>query len=849
VASSFKTFFDVIGRDLATPVFAKVGAGLRALQGQSAAAQKTAMGAGAATAKAHNMMAKSFSTMAVGGGFLSVGRGLIDALGRTTEIAGEFGLGLAAVGAVTRATADEMRQLEDAAIQAGIKTQFSPVEAIQGLQDLATAGQVSADAITSLDHVLNLAAGSLGQMTVSESAQAVVGSLNAYGMGAEKARVVTDKLLRITQLTNFQARDFAVGLSKAAAAGATFDQKMDDVLITMGLIRNRNIDASVAATAYRASLRRLGAHQGAQQALQKKGIEVFEGEERQMRSAVDIMLDLAEKTKTWTDEERNRIVVQSFGARGLFAFNAIQKATYTRMIHGTKVTLEGREAIAALREEMENAGGTAVAFKKKLLETYAGQKTLLRGTLETIQVVVGKPLTKLLGPVVGFVTEMLNKFIKAWQGLPEPVQKAVIGFVGIVGVVSAIAGGFLILHGIMNLLGISFTGLAITIGKVLLLAGPLVLAISALGLGAGGIIRTLQKNLGGLGESWDSMADKAKLGMQGVIELLRTGALAEDTLKKLGEDRNKGVAKFLEMMTGVIGKAKAFFKGVKEGYDSALAGLQEPWNRLKQAIESVFGRWFDLTGQGTKSVDGWAAKGRKFGGVIAGATEGVLELATHMIELGGQIQEAMADVTMEDIIAGAQELFELLKQIASALGTIASGVNKTASVLGGGGGELRSALLGDASEMSLQQMHQAIDFAATQGDAPQVREAWRTQVKALELMKQTRGFGAGEAGEQRYRKALESVFRRQAAAGYMIATGDVEKGTRAQDTVTQLVDMMLARQAQFYAQQLKRPLKIDLKVGTRELGNIVTDLQEEVIEEGLAGGAAGTPAPAPAGGQ
>jgi hypothetical protein len=53
-----------------------------------------------------------------------------------------------------------------------------------------------------------------------------------------------DKLLRIAQLTNFQTRNFEAVLSKAAAAGATFGQTLDDVLITMGLLHNRNIDAS-----------------------------------------------------------------------------------------------------------------------------------------------------------------------------------------------------------------------------------------------------------------------------------------------------------------------------------------------------------------------------------------------------------------------------------------------------------------------------------------------------------------------------------------------------------------------------------------------------------------------------
>ena len=115
-----------------------------------------------------------------------------------------------------------MSVLRHAAIQAGIQTQFSPDEAVEGLTSLATAGQTAGQATRTLIPVLDLAAGSLGQLGVAQAAEAVVGTLNAYGFAAERAVGVTDKLLRITQLTNFQARDFEVGLSKAAASGSLF---------------------------------------------------------------------------------------------------------------------------------------------------------------------------------------------------------------------------------------------------------------------------------------------------------------------------------------------------------------------------------------------------------------------------------------------------------------------------------------------------------------------------------------------------------------------------------------------------------------------------------------------------
>ncbi len=275
--------------------------------------------------------------------------------------------------------------------------------------------------------MLDLAAGSLGQLGVAQAAEAVVGTLNAYGLAADKAAGVTDKLLRITQLTNFQTRDFEAGLSKAAATGAVFSQNLDDVLITMGLLRNRNIDASSSATAFRESVRRVGAESRAQQAITSAGVKVFDDQSGRMRSIVDIMSDFAQATSTMSDEERNRRVVTAFGARGLLAFNAVLNASFTTMRDGQQVTLRGAEAIAALRDQMTDAGGTAARFREQLLDTFEGQKTLLKGTLQTFAVVLGEPFAAVFKPIVRAVVDTLNAILRAFQSVPAPIKRIFAG--------------------------------------------------------------------------------------------------------------------------------------------------------------------------------------------------------------------------------------------------------------------------------------------------------------------------------------------------------------------------------------------------------------------------------------
>ena len=298
----------------------------------------------------------AFRRMAAGVAVFTAGAATIGGGIALAAAAGRFEQGIAAVGAVSRASAAELAGLEEAAIQAGVNTQFSPDEAVAGLTSLATAGQRASAATQTLIPVLDLAAGSMGQLGVDGAANAVVGSLNAYSLGADQAASVTDRLLRITQLTNFQARDFEVGLSRAAATGAQFGQSMDDVLLTLGLLRNRNIDASTSGTAVRESIRRLASVPGAQRALRGL-VDIFDQDTGRMRSIIDIMQDFGAATADMSEQERNRRLNAAFGARGQAAFTAVMTATFETMRDGVPTTLRGAEAIAAMRDELSQANG------------------------------------------------------------------------------------------------------------------------------------------------------------------------------------------------------------------------------------------------------------------------------------------------------------------------------------------------------------------------------------------------------------------------------------------------------------------------------------------------------------
>lgn len=619
-------------------------------------------------------MTRSFRQLGMGLAIFTASAMAISGALSLANAAGEFEQGLAAVGAVTRATTHEMKRLRNAAIEAGIQTQFSPTEAVAGLQSLASAGQTAEQATRTLIPVLDLAAGSLGQLGVAQSAEAVVGTLNAYGMAADEAAGVTDKLLRITQLTNFQTRDFEAGLSKAAATGAIFGQRLDDVLIGMGLLRNRNIDASSSATAFREAVRRVGAESRAQQAITSAGVDIFDRTSGRMRSIIDIMSDFARVSEDMSEKERNRRVATAFGARGLLAFNAVLQASYTTMRDGSQVTLKGAEAIDALREEMAGAEGTAAMFREQLLDTFQGQRTLLQGTLQTFAVVLGEPFAKIFKPMVRAVVDALNTLLRAFQGIPEPVKRVFAGTVVAVSAFFMLVGGVIAAKASVALLAIAFKALGISLGGIIATMLPAILIVSVLAAVVAGFSIAFKRNLGGIADFTRRAWGQVALFFRGLAQLFEQGGFSGAVREELNRAENLGLKRFLISVWQIVYRIQQVWQGFKDGFTRTIEearpvfdDLVDALSELGQEIASIF------TGVSSGAASLPSAEFRSFGELAGAAIGTVAQWLVKLMAIFTRITSGIVSgfcSMMEYIRPAFQVVGDALGKLADAWNTL-----------------------------------------------------------------------------------------------------------------------------------------------------------------------------------
>jgi TP901 family phage tail tape measure protein len=600
-------------------------------------------------------MNRAMTGAVVGFKAMQAGFGMAGAAKSLADAAGTFEQKMASIGVISGATGDQLRELHDTAIEAALATQFSPDEAADGLQRMAAMGLTAEESMTALTPVLDLAAGSLGQLGLADAANAVVGTLKAFGEEADNAAVVTDKLLRITQLSNFQARDFGVGLSRAASTAKLFGQSLDDALIQMGLLRNMNIEASVASTSLREAWRRLAADAKAQQVVQSKGVDIFDKSTGKTRQLMDVMTDLAEKTKDLTDKERNRIAVQAFGVRGMAAFNAVAEARTKAMIDGVEITLEGADAVGYLRKEMEGAAGAAAHFREKLLDTYDGQKTLIEGSKQALATVTGEAAAKLFKPLASMTFQLYSGLANLMKAIPMGARQAIIGLITGFGAILGSAGAVIAFSAAIKFLGLSLGGVVLILAKLALFVAPAMLLVSGLVAGITAVVKAFKSSsggLGGLGGWLKGWAKNIKAIWSGVNEVMARGFLTEKTTKRMKKAGQENLIPVIRTITEWVHRLRTFWDGLKVGWMQAIDELQPKIEVLKDTFGGIFER-FLFDGAGPKdSMDKWREAGQGAGkeiGKLGGIFIDWLTESAPMIE---ELLNSLKGLTADDIKGG-----------------------------------------------------------------------------------------------------------------------------------------------------------------------------------------------------
>ena len=536
--------------------------------------------------KTTSAAAKSFKSnivqMGVGVGLLAAGLVTLGASFSLARSAGVFQQELVAVGQISRGTAKDMELLRDAALEAGLATRFSPTEAVAGLRVLSQAGLSAAESIRALRPVLDLATG--GNISIEQSANTAVAAMNAFKLGLDELTFTSDQLFRATQQSTLQMSDMQLAIGNVARGASLTNQELGEMLNTMGLIKDTGVDVSTASTAVTRALSAMAAKRSD---LKKLGVEVTDADGN-FRKFTDVIIDLNEELNERFPNaaERTDKVLKIFGQRGVAAFTGTIAGLEKQVERSGGKLKTLRDAVQALRDGMADSAGTTTKFVDAMLDTFEGQKTLLTGALQTIQVLLGEGFARVFKPVVGIFVQAMTGLASFINGIPDSTKDAISKFVLALGAILTILGGlitakaglFLLILGIKALLPL-VAGLAAPFLIVTAAVAALVLVFVAL--------RERSRQLTGeTGGFFADMAKKVGLAFKAIVQLFSKGEFSGEVLKELNDGQG-AVKEFAITAFLWFNRIKAFFAGVIDGFREGIQLMSPVFDLLLGAFNQI----------------------------------------------------------------------------------------------------------------------------------------------------------------------------------------------------------------------------------------------------------------------
>ena len=605
----------------------------------------------------------AFQQLGVGLAVFTAGAATVGAAFSLANAAGRFEQSIAAVAAVSGATAVELEQLRGAAIDAGIATQFSPTEATMGLRELAQAGFNAQESMQLLIPVLDLAAGSLGELSPQQAAGLASQAMKAFGISTDQASISVDRMLQAVNVFALNASELPMALGTASRGAQALHQSLSETLIALGLVKNVIPGVERASTATAVAMERLADPQ-VQQRLRGIGVAVVDSRGG-FRAFLDVLGDMAPALDRMSESQRSAFLLQAFGREALGGVNAILTQVTSGIRTNTGETVRGAQAIAYLRDQFENAGGTAARFREQMLNTFEGQKRLLAGSLETLAIVAGEPFAQVFRPLVTIVVDVVNAVLGVFRQLPAPVKRAFAAFVVGAGAVVAMVGAVIAAKAGIALLIIGLKAAGITIGGLLATILPAVLIFGVLALAVAGFVVAFRNNVGGIADFFQGVGARISLAFRGLTQLFDQGGFSGAVRDELNRAENQGLKDFLINVFLWVNRIRNFFAGIATGFSAGIEAARPTIDAFLNALRRLgtalgFLSERDDAGTASSRFREFGLTGERVGRVLATVFELIVQAMTAVVEVAEGVAQGW-----EWISAGGSVLWSALSQLGS----------------------------------------------------------------------------------------------------------------------------------------------------------------------------------------
>lgn len=393
----FKEKFQLIMQaiDRASPILKQIGASAKSLV--SKAWRITVTLFDKVTAPFRSLYRMITSPISIALSIAGIGLGAKDTIGGFID----FQQGMSAVRALTGATNEEFKRLNQTAKDLGASTVFSASEVSQGMQYLGQSGWQVNEVISAMPGLLDMAAAGGADLATASDIVATV--MRAMKIEAKDASRVADIFAKTATSSATNIEMMGETLKYAAPIAQGFGLSLEEVAALTGQMANAGIKGSMAGTAIRSSLLSMATPTKQAAKLMNDLNLSFSNSDGTMKGMSTIVRDLQTSFSTLTKEQRLNAAETLFGTYASSAWLGVIE--------------QGADSYEAFQKSLEGSAGAAADMAKIRLDNLAGDIEELSGAFETLQF----ELMEKLNPY-------FRQFIQWFTGKMPMIQEKVLAF-------------------------------------------------------------------------------------------------------------------------------------------------------------------------------------------------------------------------------------------------------------------------------------------------------------------------------------------------------------------------------------------------------------------------------------
>lgn len=331
------------------------------------------------------------------------------------------------VGAIARASEQDLGRLTDEARRLGATTNYSASEAADGMKFLSMAGFDTQKTIEAMPGVLDLA--SAGVVDIGSAADISSNVLSGFNMQASEMGRLGDVLVNTFTSSNTSLSSLGETMKYVAPIAASTNVSLEQTAAMAGKLGDAGIQGSEAGTALRSVISRLAAPtSAAAKQLEQLNIQTTDADGN-LRQVPDILADLDKSMKGFGSAAKTQIVSTIFGMEAASAATVL-------------LAQAGSGSLQQYAEKLKESG-TAAALSKKMNDSATGAYKRMGSAIESIAITIGNVMLPAVSNIfegIASVTGVVDSFAKQFPTLTTVVVGATSVLIGLK--VATVAGGF-----------------------------------------------------------------------------------------------------------------------------------------------------------------------------------------------------------------------------------------------------------------------------------------------------------------------------------------------------------------------------------------------------------------------